>query len=103
MIGLSWKMYREANRQDADIYQFHHPDLIPAGLLLLGLGAATLWKTRKLHDSRRRRSARSTTSRPGEGNDTPHALTPGRSNRRFSRVESRTAAPAVSTSRTAFF
>ncbi len=31
---------------------------IPAGLLLLGLGAATLWKTRKLHDSRRRRYLR---------------------------------------------
>jgi alpha/beta superfamily hydrolase len=31
---------------------------IPAGLLLLGLGAVTLWRTRKLHDSRRRRYAR---------------------------------------------
>jgi uncharacterized protein len=31
---------------------------IPAGLLLLGLSAATLWKTRKLHDSRRRRYLR---------------------------------------------
>ena len=31
MIGLSWRMYREARRQNADLYQIHHPDLIPAG------------------------------------------------------------------------
>ena len=34
MIGLSWRMYREAKWQNADLYQIHHPDLIPAGLLL---------------------------------------------------------------------
>ncbi len=30
--------YREARRQDADIYEFHDPELIPAGLLLQAQG-----------------------------------------------------------------
>ena len=34
MVGLSWRMYREARRHNADLYQIHHPDLILAGLLL---------------------------------------------------------------------
>src|SRR6516164_7076964 len=29
-----WSAYREAVRQNADLYHFHDPELIPAGLLL---------------------------------------------------------------------
>lgn len=32
--------------------------VLPAGLALIGLGIATLWRSRKVHDSRRRRYAR---------------------------------------------
>jgi glycosyltransferase involved in cell wall biosynthesis len=49
MIGLSWKMYREANRLSADIYQFHHPDLIPAGLLLKLSGKRVIYDTREFY------------------------------------------------------
>jgi glycosyltransferase involved in cell wall biosynthesis len=49
MIGLSWKMYREAKRQNADIYQFHHPDLIPAGLLLKLSGRRVIYETREFY------------------------------------------------------
>ena len=49
MIGLSWKMYREAKRQNADIYQFHHPDLIPAGLLLKLSGKKVIYDTRECY------------------------------------------------------
>ncbi len=49
MIGLSWKMYREAKRQNADIYQFHHPDLIPAGLLLKLSGKRVIYDTREFY------------------------------------------------------
>jgi glycosyltransferase involved in cell wall biosynthesis len=47
MIGLPWKMYREARRQNADIYQFHHPDLIPAGLLLKLSGQKVVYDARE--------------------------------------------------------
>jgi glycosyltransferase involved in cell wall biosynthesis len=45
MTGLCWKMYREARRQNADVYQFHHPDLIPAGLLLKLSGKKVIYYT----------------------------------------------------------
>jgi glycosyltransferase involved in cell wall biosynthesis len=34
MLKTSWAIYREALRQNADLYHFHDPELIPAGLLL---------------------------------------------------------------------
>jgi len=34
MLKMTWAVYREAVRQDADLYHFHDPELIPAGLLL---------------------------------------------------------------------
>jgi glycosyltransferase involved in cell wall biosynthesis len=49
MAGLSWRMYREAKRQNADIYQFHHPDLIPAGLLLKFSGKKVIYDTREFY------------------------------------------------------
>jgi glycosyltransferase involved in cell wall biosynthesis len=49
MIGLSWKMYRKARGLDADIYQFHHPDLIPAGLLLKLSGKKMVYDTREFY------------------------------------------------------
>jgi glycosyltransferase involved in cell wall biosynthesis len=49
MIGLSWRMYREAERLRADIYQFHHPDLIPAGLLLKLSGKKVIYDTREFY------------------------------------------------------
>jgi glycosyltransferase involved in cell wall biosynthesis len=47
MIGLSWRMYREAQRQNADLYQIHHPDLIPAGLLLKLSGQKMIYEPRE--------------------------------------------------------
>ncbi|WP_263368591.1 glycosyltransferase family 4 protein [Edaphobacter bradus] len=49
VFGLSWKMYREARRLDADIYQFHHPDLVPAGLLLKLSGKKVIYDTRECY------------------------------------------------------
>ncbi len=34
MIWGAWTIYREAIRQDADLYHFHDPELLPVGLLL---------------------------------------------------------------------
>src|ERR1039457_6046947 len=47
MIGLSWRMYLEARRQNADLYQIHHPDLIPAGLLLKLSGRRVIYEPRE--------------------------------------------------------
>ena len=47
MTGFCWKMYREAIKQRADIYEFHHPDLIPAGLLLKLSGKKVIYNTRE--------------------------------------------------------
>jgi glycosyltransferase involved in cell wall biosynthesis len=47
MIGLSWRMYREARRKNADLYQIHHPDLIPAGLLLKLSGHKVIYEPRE--------------------------------------------------------
>jgi glycosyltransferase involved in cell wall biosynthesis len=47
MIGLSWRMYREAKRLNADLYQIHHPDLIPAGLLLKLSGEKMIYEPRE--------------------------------------------------------
>ena len=49
MIGLSWKMYRAAMRQQADIYMFHHPDLMLAGLLLKLAGKKVIYETREFY------------------------------------------------------
>lgn len=47
MVGLSWRMFREALRYDADLYQFHHPDLILAGLLLKLSGKKVIYDCRE--------------------------------------------------------
>lgn len=47
MIGLSWKMYCVAMRQHADIYMFHHPDLMLAGFLLKLAGKKVIYETRE--------------------------------------------------------
>lgn len=47
MTVLPWRMYRAAARQNGDIYQFHHPDLIPAGLLLKLAGKRVIYETRE--------------------------------------------------------
>src|SRR5205807_9939645 len=49
MFGLSWKMFVEAKRLNADIYLFHHPDLIPAGLLLKSCGKKVIYDTREFY------------------------------------------------------
>jgi len=43
MIGGVWKVYREAVRVDADLYHFHDPELLPAGLLLRMRGKAVVY------------------------------------------------------------
>jgi glycosyltransferase involved in cell wall biosynthesis len=49
MTAFCWKMYREARRQNADIYHFHHPDLIPTGLLLKLAGKKVIYNTRECY------------------------------------------------------
>jgi glycosyltransferase involved in cell wall biosynthesis len=45
MTLLPWRMFRAATQEEADIYQFHHPDLIPAGLLLKLSGKKVVYYT----------------------------------------------------------
>jgi glycosyltransferase involved in cell wall biosynthesis len=47
MIVLPWRMYRKAREQSADLYQLHHPDLIPAGLLLKLSGRKVIYDARE--------------------------------------------------------
>src|SRR5437868_8500597 len=49
VVGLSWKMYREAKGQKADIYEFHHPDLILAGILLKFAGKKVIYDARECY------------------------------------------------------
>jgi glycosyltransferase involved in cell wall biosynthesis len=43
MTRSAWHVYREAISQDADIYHFHDPELIPAGLLLRARGKQVIY------------------------------------------------------------
>ncbi|HET8924043.1 MAG TPA: glycosyltransferase family 4 protein [Candidatus Acidoferrum sp.] len=43
MTRTVWRVYREARKQQADIYHFHDPELIPAGLLLRATGRHVIY------------------------------------------------------------
>ena len=43
MTRTTWHVFREALRTDGDIYQFHDPELIPAGLLLRAFGRKVVY------------------------------------------------------------
>ncbi|MBZ5501188.1 MAG: glycosyltransferase family 4 protein [Acidobacteriia bacterium] len=43
MTRTSWRVYEEARRQDADVYHFHDPELIPVGLLLRARGKHVIY------------------------------------------------------------
>lgn len=43
MTRTVWKVYEEAKRQDADVYHFHDPELIPIGLLLHAAGKSVIY------------------------------------------------------------
>jgi glycosyltransferase involved in cell wall biosynthesis len=43
MTRCAWNVYREAASQNADIYHFHDPELIPAGLLLRVRGKQVIY------------------------------------------------------------
>ncbi len=43
MTRTVWRVYREARKQRADIYHFHDPELIPAGLLLRASGKDVIY------------------------------------------------------------
>lgn len=43
MVAATWKVYREAVSLDADLYHFHDPELLPAGLLLRFRGKAVVY------------------------------------------------------------
>ena len=43
MTRTAWSLYREALRQDGDVYHFHDPELIPLGLLLAARGKTVVY------------------------------------------------------------
>jgi glycosyltransferase involved in cell wall biosynthesis len=43
MTRTVWSLYREALRQNGDVYHFHDPELIPLGLLLLARGKTVVY------------------------------------------------------------
>jgi len=43
MTRTVWRVYREARKQQADVYHFHDPELIPAGLLLRAAGKEVIY------------------------------------------------------------
>jgi glycosyltransferase involved in cell wall biosynthesis len=43
MLRGSWAAYREAIRQNAELYHFHDPELLPVGLLLRMLGKKVVY------------------------------------------------------------
>ncbi len=43
MTSTAWRVYREARKQNADVYHFHDPELIPAGLLLRAQGKKVIY------------------------------------------------------------
>jgi hypothetical protein len=49
MSCTAWKVYRKAIEQDADLYHFHDPELIPAGLLLKCAGKKVIYDAHELY------------------------------------------------------
>jgi glycosyltransferase involved in cell wall biosynthesis len=49
MTCTAWKVYRKAIEQDADLYHFHDPELIPAGLLLKFVGKKVIYDAHELY------------------------------------------------------
>jgi glycosyltransferase involved in cell wall biosynthesis len=43
MTRTAWSLYREALRQNGDVYHFHDPELIPVGLLLAARGKIVVY------------------------------------------------------------
>ncbi len=43
MTRTAWRLYREALRQNGDVYHFHDPELIPLGLLLAARGNTVVY------------------------------------------------------------
>ena len=43
MTTTAWSVLREALKQDADLYHFHDPELIPAGLILSARGKKVIY------------------------------------------------------------
>jgi glycosyltransferase involved in cell wall biosynthesis len=43
MTRTAWSLYREALRQNGDVYHFHDPELIPLGLLLAAHGEIVVY------------------------------------------------------------
>ncbi len=43
MTSVTWKLYRQAVRENADVYHFHDPELMIVGLLLKARGKKVVW------------------------------------------------------------